>query len=1097
MVLVTGEWLPTPYLETPNGILGLAVLIIYIVFFALLGYGLAHHLGNIRPRRWLLIIGLCLVAAIVGGLGNAFLKEAALWTQLEGYLDYPMLVPFLGLLLAMLAAIWINPAAAFLVALSFSIPYSIYHTNQVYDVFPPVFVAVLVAVLLQLQMEGRLYRWLRTPVIASVQGSILQVLLLAVTTFAVVSVSRSAISSTNSALLRASSDAIPLFVTAVVAGLVITLIRRWIPVSTQQGKPIWLPYSDNLNGRIITTFILITALLSFFIIVVAYGLARPAMTRSTVDKMVEQVQSTSRLVDEFQGPPLKLLEWAATDIGSVTGAGTENGQSIHDLELLIGSFESITVLDQNESVQAHFPESDLHLRSEGELAAVSQVMTTGSTAIIPVDSENPDETLVSFIVNVAPENGEDGVIIGRVSDQEIRGVLESLKFDLPGTYAFVNYKDGDFAILPQSVSGLPEADKITEIPLSEDSFSGDSSGIVAALNSSEREFIQFTLEGFGEEWDVGLIVAKDEILASGLNLLGQGVFIFALGLLFATVMILLIVDSASHVLHQITRQTHHAATMGIESPMNPVGNGDEIGGLAKAFRRLQMAYKQQWEEQQLLLEVSEEIATTFDLHRGMPTILGAAVKGVAAAGARIIVARNVDNKMLRFTQPQDIESGFDFDNQLLRAMQERTDLICRTPDEVRTNLAIEDESQALPQAMAVITLKTDDQHQGLICVWRNDSTRWKASQLRFLRTLASNASALIANAKLLATVENGRRRLSAIISSTDDAVLATNESNQVMLLNSAMEHYFGITSQEVLGRNLESVLENYDLIDALTGNGTNPSRIEVTASDGVVLDGQVSSLNYNGGNSAGAVVVLRDVTRFKQLDEMKTDFVANVSHDLRSPLTQMLNYSQLIPMDGPLTENQAKWLSRVERAVFDMTDLIEVLLDLNRLESGIALVTVPFRIEEIFLGIVDEYDEAATSNGLSLTYEVDDFLPVIEGDVDMVRQAIRNIVSNAIKYAPDSGDLTMSAEVVEEDLVICVADNGPGLAESDVTRVFEKFFRTEAQNDGKVAGRGLGLALVKSIAERHGGRAWCESQPTVGSRFYITLPVNPIGRESS
>jgi PAS domain S-box-containing protein len=351
--------------------------------------------------------------------------------------------------------------------------------------------------------------------------------------------------------------------------------------------------------------------------------------------------------------------------------------------------------------------------------------------------------------------------------------------------------------------------------------------------------------------------------------------------------------------------------MGIDSPLDQVSNGDEIGGLATAFRRLQMAFRQQWEEQRLLLAVSEEIATTFDFQQGMPTILNAALIGMGASGARIIIVRNSDNKILGFTQPPDAKLDIDFNQNLLQVMRDESELVCRTPQEVRTIFAVDEDNQKLPHALAVIPLKTDDQHQGLIWVWRNDARYWKASQLRFLRTLASNASTLIAKAKLLASVEQGRRRLSAVLSSTSDAVLATNESNRVMLLNGAMEQYFDLKSQDVLGKKLESVLDNYDLVDAFSGNGSEPTHIEVEANNGIILDGQVSTLNYNGGNSAGTVVVLRDVTRFKKLDEMKSEFVANVSHDLRSPLTKMLTYSQLIPMDGPLTEKQTTWLSRV------------------------------------------------------------------------------------------------------------------------------------------------------------------------------------------
>jgi len=1090
-----GEWMTTPYLEIPTGVLGLTVLITYIVIFVLLAYSLSHQFKNIRLREWLFIVGLGLIAVAAGVFGNPLLQDLAIWAGLEGTANYSQVVPFVGLLLSMMAALWINPAAAFLVAFSYSVSFSLWQTHQFYDVFTFVFVAVVVAVLMQLRMEGRLYKWLRTPVIASIQGGILTLFLLALSSLAILSVSRSAITSINSALEKTWTEAIPVLITAIVAGLIIMLIRRVTPFATQPRKPIGLPFSNNLNGRIIITFVFITALLTFFMVIVAFGLSRRTMTKSTVNQIADQIQTASKVVEDYQLPRINLLEWAATDIISIADLGTDSTHKSHDLALLLNSFETITVLDQDLVILAHFPGGATHLLTAAERAAAGEVFTTGIPVFVPAESEIVDNSLVSFVVGVPADQEEAAVVIGRVDANEVAQELETVKLDFSEGYTFIQYNDSDFTIPSASATFIPDPSDITQFSLSDERYQGNGGAIVAALESSDRNYTEFSEETSGGAWSVGLVVPRDELLASGLSVIGQGVFVFVLGLAFAAITLVLIVDSASHVLRQLTQQTHRAAKMGIESPMKQVGNGDEIGGLASAFRRLQMAYKQQWEEQRLLLAVSDEIATTFDFKQGMPTILNAALIGMGASGARIIIVRNSDNKILSFTQPPDAKLEIGFNKNLLQVMRNESEMICRTPQEVRSKFASDVDSQKLPHALVTIPLKTDDQHQGLIWVWRNDARYWEASQLRFLRTLASNASTLIAKAKLLASVEQGRRRLSAILSSTADAVLATNESNRVMLINGAMEQYFDLKSHEVLGKKLESVLDNYDLIEAFSGNGSGPSHIEVEANNGLILDGQVSTLNYNGGNSAGTVIVLRDVTRFKKLDEMKTEFVANVSHDLRSPLTQMLTYSQLIPMDGPLTEKQVTWLGRVERAVIDMKELIEVLLDLNRLEAGVALVTIPFRMEDIMHGIVQNYSEEASANGLNLTYQVEEFLPVIDGDVDLIRQAISNIVSNAIKYAPNSGDLIMSAESRRDEMVVCVADNGPGIAEAEINRVFEKFYRSGVQTQVAVPGRGLGLALVKSIAERHGGRAWCESQLKAGSQFYIALPIYPDGRE--
>jgi signal transduction histidine kinase len=250
-----------------------------------------------------------------------------------------------------------------------------------------------------------------------------------------------------------------------------------------------------------------------------------------------------------------------------------------------------------------------------------------------------------------------------------------------------------------------------------------------------------------------------------------------------------------------------------------------------------------------------------------------------------------------------------------------------------------------------------------------------------------------------------------------------------------------------------------------------------------------STVYGNNDVALGRVAVLHDITYLKELDDMKSEFVATVSHDLRSPLTYMLSYATMLPMVGELDPKQEEYVSKILRGIEQMSVLVEDLLDLGRLDAGIDLTLIRLRMEEIIESVVDEYRQPAAVAGLNLNAEIAGNLPAVRGDAALIRQAVANYVGNAIKYAPKSGKLVIRAVAEKNEVVISVIDKGPGIPQQDLLRLFEKFYRGNQPNRERVRGSGLGLALVKSIANRHGGRAWCESEVGHGSRFYLSLPI--------
>ena len=252
----------------------------------------------------------------------------------------------------------------------------------------------------------------------------------------------------------------------------------------------------------------------------------------------------------------------------------------------------------------------------------------------------------------------------------------------------------------------------------------------------------------------------------------------------------------------------------------------------------------------------------------------------------------------------------------------------------------------------------------------------------------------------------------------------------------------------------------------------------------------------------GRVCVLRDVTHFKKLEMLKSDFVATVSHDLRSPLSLMRGYGTMLEMAGSLNEQQVGYVRKIIAGFDDMSRLVSSLLDLGRIEAGIGLEVEIIPVQDVVERVVGALQLQAAQKRIQLEVEIlDQTIPLIEADPALLQQALQNLVENAIKYSRPEGKITVRVHTRQEGTIFEVIDNGPGISPMDQARVFEKFYRGAQQAremDGTSRlkdqrGSGLGLAIVKSIAEQHGGRVWLESQLGNGSTFYLSIPLHQAG----
>jgi two-component system NtrC family sensor kinase len=238
----------------------------------------------------------------------------------------------------------------------------------------------------------------------------------------------------------------------------------------------------------------------------------------------------------------------------------------------------------------------------------------------------------------------------------------------------------------------------------------------------------------------------------------------------------------------------------------------------------------------------------------------------------------------------------------------------------------------------------------------------------------------------------------------------------------------------------------------------------------------------------GQVVVLHDITHLKKLDQIKSDFVSTVSHDLRSPLTAILGYVELIGRAGPVNAQQADFIRRVQHSVQAITSLIGDLLDLGRIEAGFDAQKEATHLPLVVRYAVEGLRQAAADKDVQLAVAVPDDLPSVWGNPPRLRQMLANLIDNAVKFTPAGGQVHVQAQPEDNSVVITVRDSGIGIPPAEQPYVFDRFFRaSNVEPNG--AGTGLGLAIVKSIVEDHGGRIWLESRPEAGTTFAVVLPT--------
>ena len=350
------------------------------------------------------------------------------------------------------------------------------------------------------------------------------------------------------------------------------------------------------------------------------------------------------------------------------------------------------------------------------------------------------------------------------------------------------------------------------------------------------------------------------------------------------------------------------------------------------------------------------------------------------------------------------------------------------------------------------------------------------------REVKRTTSSLTEKAKLS---ESERGKLDAVISNIQDGVIVIDEKKQVLLANHAVTSIFNLNSRDIIGKHLLDVISNVDIRALLERAGDSPLKYHEINFD----DGRVFNAQYTPIPRIGAAITLQDISYLKELDRLKTDFIHTVSHDLRSPLTSILGYTELIERIGPLNDNQREFLKRLQGSIQHITNLVNELLDLGRLEAGFDTRREEVHLEDVLSYTLDMFDAQIKKKKIKLSTDIAPDMFPLRANPIRIRQMLDNLVGNAIKYTPAEGSVHVSMSMQEKQVILKVEDTGYGIPPEEQGHVFEKFFRATNTSE-EVEGTGLGLAIVKSIVDNHQGRIWVESTVGKGSSFIVLLPAH-------
>jgi PAS domain S-box-containing protein len=596
---------------------------------------------------------------------------------------------------------------------------------------------------------------------------------------------------------------------------------------------------------------------------------------------------------------------------------------------------------------------------------------------------------------------------------------------------------------------------------------------------------------WGRPWAVTTSIPAQEAQQQALQIAAPLLIMILILFLIAALVLRFSLRTVTASLQNLAQETNRISSGQLDTPL-PTNGNDEVGQLRHAFENMRSSLKARLDELNRLLQVSRGVASSLEFEASVKPVMEAALS-TGASAVRVVLSPEALPEMKGGATPVT-SFGYGTGNEQFSYLDDQILPMARQKERValnnlgRVRLLTFPPNAPRPEALLALPLHHENMFYGALWLAYDTPHQFGEDEVRFLTTVAGQAALAAANSQLFANAEIGRQRLAAILNSSPDPMLVTDYSGHLLLANPAAWQVLGLQDETVNGKSMDTIIAQPSLLQLLQAGSEEKQSAEVELMDGKIYLATASSVIVEG-QPVGRVCILRDVTRFKELDTLKSEFVSTVSHDLRYPLTTMRGYATMLEMVGELNEQQSGYIRKILTSVDGMTQLVTSLLDLGRIDAGVDLQPEMIPVQDVVERVIGALQLQASQKQVTISSDISPHaIPLVEADYALLQQALHNLVENAIIYTEPRGKVTVKVEPDRDQMVFSVCDSGIGIAPVDIPRIFEKFYRGGQKEAKKHQGTGLGLAIVKSIAERHKGRVWVESQLGKGSSFHMAIP---------
>lgn len=1076
----------SPYIDLPYHLLGWIGWFVMAAF--LLWFLQKSRFTNQGNHFWLIFT--LLILAAVGT--NAFLGFNLPWEKTLPLPNVPrdnstpqvILFSSLPLILAAgLLGAW--PAAV--VGLIAGLANALFNTHSVFTPLETAFVGYLLAIALRQDYRTLFFRFLRHPLGAVILVALFSTPIYLVSTF---------FGTNGSLAARLDYSFTQSWILVVTNGIQLLVGGLLCEVFALQRSALWVqfklfrpsPSESGLQARILTTTVPMVATLLITLSIADWAVAGQAARTMIKNQLQSAADAAAENIPYIQETGQSLLK----DIVN-SEIPLEKKEKANDfLKQKLRSapfFKQLYLFDLTGTPITGYPlnaASQLILSSEEE-AGIKLALNGVSVQFYAISSAGTSRGVqLSFLAAIPDEYGlAKGVLLARTD-------LDENIFSQPAVQALdlIGKQSGQGLILDENDVILYDSDA-TQLLTTYNGSVPDGTSFFDEINGTGTRQLIYK-ESIGEkDWKV--IVSLPASTAQELAL-KIAVPLLIVSILFSVIAYFLLrymMRTVTFSLVTLANQASRIAQGGLDASITPKGV-DEIGRLGSAFEQMRVSLKERLEELDRLLEVSQGVASNLSIEGAADHILKAALS-FGADSARLVLLLDPKNGIESETEvyafgplSQDYQV---MDQNLLDMMQEEKVLVI--PSRARLKRMGIPKGATIPAEMLGTSIRDGSDYLGSLWVGYAQPHRFSESEIRFFTTLSNQVTLAVTNSKLYLKAENGKHRLESVLASTPDPVLLVDNEGQVLTGNHAAENIPGLieSTGETLFAAKSIGSKSLGSLVAKT-NSKELSSNEVILENGRTYLVSISPVELDN-KKIGKVCVLHDVSDYKELEQMKSDFVTTVSHDLRNPLGQLKGYVSMLPMVGEMNAQQKEYATKIMENLEKMTHMVDNLLDLGRIEAGIELQVEKVSPLDLLDQAINQVQPLATQRKIQLMRELTAVQDLqIDADKTLLLQALVNLLDNAIKFSPINGQVLLRLTSDDEMVKYEVQDHGPGISPIDLPTIFEKIQKNSAKDGKKGKNVGLGLSIVKSIAERHRGKVTVESALGKGSMFALTVPIH-------